>query len=250
LIGIPYSYFAPASYVATNIGGTLNVLQAARDLGTSKVVVTSTSEVYGTAQFVPITEDHPLVGQSPYAATKIGADQIALSYFRSFGTPVGVVRPFNTYGPRQSLRAVIPTIISQIASGQRAIKLGATHPTRDFSFVSDTVKGMIAFHDSPESIGEVVNLGSNFEISINNTAELIAELMGADISLECEEVRRRPEESEVERLYADTSKATCLVGWKPDFAGLAGLRRGLALTCEWFSDPANRDPYKVGRYST
>src|SRR5262249_1555125 len=163
LIGIPYSYHAAESYVDVNIRGTLNVVQAARDLGLSKVVVTSTSETYGTAQFVPITEEHPLVGQSPYAATKIGADQIALSYYRSFETPVAIARPFNTYGPRQSSRAVIPTVITQLAKGSNSIKLGATKPTRDFNFVADTMRGIIAIHDSAASVGEVINVGSNYE---------------------------------------------------------------------------------------
>jgi NAD dependent epimerase/dehydratase len=249
LIGIPYSYVAPDSYIATNITGTLNIVQAARDLGTSKVVVTSTSEVYGTAQFVPITEEHPLVGQSPYAATKIGADQIALSYFRSFETPVAVARPFNTYGPRQSGRAVIPTIITQIAEGQRKIRLGSVHPTRDFSYVRDTAKGMIAVLDSPRSIGEVVNLGSSFEITVGDTVRTIAEVMGAKIEIESEQARMRPDKSEVERLFADASKAQRLLGWKPEFGGLAGLHRGLELTAKWFMDPANRARYKVGRYT-
>src|ERR1043165_574775 len=177
LIAIPYSYHSPDTYVDTNIKGTLNVVQAARDLGVAKVVHTSTSEVYGTARFVPITEDHPLQGQSPYSASKIGADQIAMSFFTSFGTPVTLLRPFNTYGPRQSARAVIPTIITQIASGKREIKLGAVHPTRDFSYVADTVAGFIAALNSKQGVGEVVNFGSNFEISIGDTARLIAETM-------------------------------------------------------------------------
>jgi len=249
LIGIPYSYAAPDSYVATNISGTLNVVQAAREHGVSKVVVTSTSEVYGTARFVPISESHPLVGQSPYAATKIGADQIALSYYRSFNTPVAVVRPFNTYGPRQSARAVIPTIITQIGSGSRTIKLGSVHPTRDFSFVRDTVAGMIAVHDSPASIGEVINLGSNFEISVGDTAKLIAEVMGADVRIETEEVRLRPANSEVERLLADITTAKRLLGWEPEFGGRDGMRRGLSLTAEWFLDAKNRERYWPGRYA-
>lgn len=249
LIGIPYSYVAPESYITTNVVGTLNVVEAARDLGTSKVVVTSTSEVYGTAQRVPIDEDHPLVGQSPYSATKIGADQIALSYQRSFNTPVAVVRPFNTYGPRQSSRAVIPTIITQIANGQRRIKLGALHPTRDLSFVRDTARGMIAVFDSPESIGEVINLGSNFEISVGDLTAKIAQLMDVAIEIETEAVRMRPDKSEVERLFADISKAKRLIGWTPEWGGLDGLERGLRATIEWFSDPANRARYKVGRYT-
>ncbi len=249
LIGIPYSYVAPDSYVATNVLGTLNIVHAARELGLSKVVVTSTSEVYGTAQFVPIHEDHPLVGQSPYAASKIGADQIALSYFRSFDTPVAVVRPFNTYGPRQSLRAVIPTVITQIADGGRRIKLGAMHPTRDFSFVRDTARGMIAVYDASSSVGEVINLGSSFEISISDVVQKIAQLMGAQIEIEAEEARIRPGKSEVERLLADTRKAKRLLAWRPEFDGLDGLSRGLELTIAWFSNPRNRERYKAGQYT-
>ena len=195
LIAIPYSYVAPASYVDTNIHGTLNVVQAARDLGVSRVVHTSTSETYGTAQFVPITEEHPLVGQSPYAASKIGADQIALSYWRSFETPVVVLRPFNTYGPRQSARAVIPTIISQIAAGQRHIQLGALTPTRDFNFVADTCTAFLAVARCDESLGRVVNAASNFEISIGDTAALIAEVMNAEVKISTDEQRLRPEGS-------------------------------------------------------
>jgi NAD dependent epimerase/dehydratase len=249
LIGIPYSYHAPESYVDVNIRGTLNIVQAARDLGVSKVVVTSTSEVYGTAQFVPITEEHPLVGQSPYSATKIGADQIAMSYFRAFGTPVAIARPFNTYGPRQSTRAVIPTVITQMLEGKDSIKLGALKPTRDFNFVEDTVRGMIAVHDSPASVGEVINLGSGFEISVQDTVALIADVMGKNVAIECEEERVRPAASEVERLWADNGKARRLLGWQPDCAGIDGLRRGLEATACWFADPANRARYRSGGYT-
>jgi len=249
LIGIPYSYAAPDSYVATNITGTLNVVQAAREHGVAKVVVTSTSEVYGTAQSVPISEDHPLVGQSPYAATKIGADQIALSYFRSFATPVAVVRPFNTYGPRQSARAVIPSIITQIADGARSIRLGSLHPTRDFSYVRDTVRGMMAVHDSPASVGEVINIGSNFEISIGDTAKLIAGLMNADVHIETEQARLRPATSEVERLFADVGKAKRLLGWEPEFRGRDGIASGLRKTIDWFLDSQNRSRYRSDRYT-
>ncbi len=249
LIGIPYSYVAPDSYVDTNVRGTLNIVQAARDLGVSKVVVTSTSEVYGTAQFVPITEDHPLVGQSPYAATKIGADQIAMSYHRSFETPVAIVRPFNTYGPRQSARAVIPTVIAQLAKGSNVVKLGSTRPTRDFNFVADTAGGMIAVLDSPKSVGEVINIGSNYEISVGDTVALIGEVMGTQVEIECENERLRPAKSEVERLWADNSKARELLGWTPEFAGRDGLRRGLAVTAEWFADPKNHSRYKTDRYT-
>ena len=249
LIGIPYSYHAPDSYVDVNIRGTLNVVQAARDLGTSKVVVTSTSEVYGSAQFVPITEDHPLVGQSPYAATKIGGDQIALSYHRSFGTPVAVARPFNTYGPRQSTRAVIPTIVAQLAKGSNVVKLGATRPTRDFNFVTDTARGIMAINDNPASVGEVINIGSNYEISVGDTVAMIAEVMGKNIEIECEAERLRPEKSEVERLWADNAKAKRLLGWSPEFGGRDGFRRGLEITAKWFSDPKNHERYRTDRYT-
>jgi NAD dependent epimerase/dehydratase len=248
LIAIPYSYIAPASYVETNIVGTLNVLQAARELGAAKVIHTSTSEVYGTAITVPINEHHPLQGQSPYSATKIAADQLALSYYRSFGTPVAVVRPFNTYGPRQSARAVIPTIITQLSHGGR-VKLGALHPTRDFNFVADIVAGFIAAAERPESVGETINLGTGFEISIGETARLIASLMGKDIELVDDSIRHRPAASEVERLLCDASKATQLLGWRPSHAGLEGLRRGLNETIAWFSDPGNLSMYRTGAYA-
>ena len=248
LIGIPYSYHSPDAYVDTNVKGTLNIVQAARDLGVARVVQTSTSEVYGTAQSVPISETHPLQAQSPYAATKISADQIALSFQRSFGTPVTVLRPFNTYGPRQSARAVIPTIATQIAGGARTIRLGSLHPTRDFSFVADTVSGFIAAAGADEALGEVVNIGSGFEISIGDTARLIAEVMGADIEIETEEARTRPSNSEVERLFADADKARRLLGWEPAYAGLEGFRRGLEATIDWFSDPGNLRHYRPGRY--
>lgn len=249
LIAIPYSYHSPATYVDTNVTGTLNVLQAARELEVGKVVHTSTSEVYGTAQFVPITEEHPLQGQSPYAATKIGADQLALSFYRSFNTPVAVIRPFNTYGPRQSARAVIPTIITQIASGQKRIKLGAVHPTRDFNYVKDTVSGFIAVAESEKSIGEVINIGSNYEISIGDTAQMIAEVMGTEIEIMTDDARVRPKLSEVERLWADNTKARRLLGWQPAFAGRDGLKRGLGETIEWFTNSENLALYKAGVYN-
>ena len=247
LIAIPYSYQAPESYVDTNVRGTLNVVQAARELGTAKVVHTSTSEVYGTARIVPITEEHPLQAQSPYAATKIAADQLALSFHRSFGTPVAVVRPFNTYGPRQSARAVMPTVISQLMAGNR-VALGALHPTRDFNFVADTVAGMIAAAESPNSVGEVINLGTGFEISIGDTARLIASLMNKEIELVDDSSRYRPAASEVERLLADNTKAQRLLGWQPAFAGIDGLKRGLLQTIEWFGDPANLRRYRTDAY--
>ena len=249
LIAIPYSYHSPDTYIDTNIKGTLNVVQAARLLGVRKVVHTSTSEVYGTARFVPITENHPLQGQSPYSASKIGADQIALSFALSFETPVAVLRPFNTYGPRQSARAVIPTIISQIASGKKEIKLGALNPTRDFTFVEDTVRGFIKAIDCDSIIGSVTNLGSGFEISIGDTAKIIARLMGNDVNFISDDNRLRPEKSEVERLFASYSKAEELMGWKPEFGGLEGFERGLYKTIEWFTKPQNLANYKTDIYN-
>jgi NAD dependent epimerase/dehydratase len=249
LIAIPYSYHSPDTYVDTNVKGTLNVLQAARELGVRRVIHTSTSEVYGTARFVPITEDHPLQGQSPYSATKIAADQLAYSFFASFGLPVIIVRPFNTYGPRQSARAVIPTIITQIASGVRKIQLGAVSPTRDFNFVQDTVAGFVAALVSDRGVGEVVNFGSNFEISVGDTARLIAEVMKAEIEIVTDEMRLRPEGSEVQRLWADNSKAAELFGWRPAYADLPGLRRGLEETIAWFVDAENQARYKADRYN-
>jgi NAD dependent epimerase/dehydratase len=249
LIAIPYSYHSPDTYVDTNIKGTLNVVQAARDLGVSKVVHTSTSEVYGTAQFVPITEDHPLQGQSPYSASKIGADQIAMSFYSSFDTPVAILCPFNTYGPRQSARAVIPTIITQIANGKKQIKLGALSPTRDFNYVADTVAGFIAALKSEKSVGEVINIGSNFEISIGDTAHAIARVMGAEIEIISDEQRLRPEKSEVERLWASNEKAAALLGWHPKYGGLEGFLRGLKETVAWFSKPSHLEHYKSEIYN-
>lgn len=249
LIAIPYSYHSPDTYVDTNVKGTLNIVQAARNLGIDRVVCTSTSEVYGTARFVPITEEHPLQGQSPYSASKIGADQIALSFQKSFGTPITLLRPFNTYGPRQSARAVIPTIITQIADGARSIKLGALHPTRDFSFVEDTARGFISAACCDALIGEVCNIGSGFEISIGDTAQAIAEVMGAEIEITCDEQRLRPEKSEVERLYAGIDKARSVMGWTPEYGGLDGFKRGLHATVEWFLHPENRMGYRSDRYT-
>jgi len=249
LIGIPYSYHSPDSYVEVNIKGTLNVLQAARELGVKRLVHTSTSEVYGTARFVPITEEHPLQGQSPYAASKIGADQLAMSFCTSFGTPVTILRPFNTYGPRQSARAVIPTIITQIATGARRVKLGSLHPTRDFNYVADTVAGFLAVLGTDRGIGEVINLGSNFEISIGGLARCIAEIMGAEIEIIADPGRLRPPNSEVERLWAATDKARELLAWQPRYGGIEGFRRGLAQTIEWYRDPANLGAYRCGEYS-
>ena len=249
LIAIPYSYHSPDTYVDTNVKGTLNVVQAARELGVERVVHTSTSEVYGTARFVPITEEHPLQGQSPYSASKIGADQIATSFFLSFDTPVAVIRPFNTYGPRQSARAVIPTIITQVASGARQIKLGAMHPTRDFSYVRDTVRGFVAIAECDAAVGQVVNVGSNYEISVGDTARLIAQLMDREVEFVSDDQRLRPAGSEVERLWADNSRARALAGWTPEYSGVEGFKRGLAETIEWFGDGNNLRRYKAGLYN-
>lgn len=249
LIAIPFSYHSPDTYVETNIKGTLNVVQAARDLGVAKVVHTSTSEVYGTARFVPITEDHPLQGQSPYSASKIGADHIAMSFHTSFGTPVAIVRPFNTYGPRQSARAVIPTIITQIANGKRQIQLGSVRPTRDFNYVADTVAGFMAALSSDRCVGEVINIGSNVEISIEDTALTVAEVMGATIEIVTDEQRLRPEKSEVGRLWASNDKARELLNWRPHYGGRDGFRRGLSETVKWFTQPSHLAFYKSDIYN-
>jgi NAD dependent epimerase/dehydratase len=249
LIAIPYSYHSPDTYLDTNIKGTLNVLQAARELGVKRLVHTSTSEVYGSARFVPITEDHPLQGQSPYSATKIAADQLANSFYASFGLPVVTLRPFNTYGPRQSARAVIPTIITQIANGNRQIKLGAVSPTRDFNFVADTVAGFIAALESDRGVGEVINLGSNFEISVGDTAQLIAETMACSIEIITDEQRLRPEKSEVERLWASNTKALELLDWQPQYGGRDGFMRGIKETVAWFRESSNLAAYKANIYN-
>ena len=249
LIAIPFSYNSPDSYVDTNIKGTLNVLQAAKELSIKRVIHTSTSEVYGTARIVPITEEHPLQGQSPYSATKIAADQLAYSFFKSFGLPVVILRPFNTYGPRQSARAVIPTVITQIASGAKEIQLGALNPTRDFSYVKDTVRGFVAAVGSNKGIGEVVNLGSGFEISIGDTAKLIADLMDKYVAISLDNERLRPKESEVERLFASNLKAKDLFGWEPRYSGLEGFKTGLKETIEWFTKPENLNFYKSNIYN-
>jgi dTDP-glucose 4,6-dehydratase len=248
LIAIPYSYHSPDTYIDTNIKGTLNILQAARRHEVSRVIQTSTSEVYGTAQYIPIDEKHPLHPQSPYAASKVGADQLALSFHASFKTPVGVLRPFNTYGPRQSARAVIPTIISQLATG-REVKLGSLSPTRDFSFVQDTANGFLAAAMSDAIIGQTVNLGSGFEISIQETAETIAKLMNIELKLANDEQRVRPESSEVERLHASIQKAKEVLGWQPQLKGLEGFKAGLKQTIDWFSNPTNLARYKADRYN-
>ena len=248
LIAIPYSYHSPSTYIDTNINGTLNVLQAARELELEKVVHTSTSEVYGTAKFVPITEEHPLQGQSPYSASKIGADQLAFSFYSSFNTPVVTIRPFNTYGPRQSARAVIPTVITQIANGNCKIKLGALHPTRDFNYVQDTVSGFIAAAQS-NIVGEVINIGSNYEISIGDTVNLIAETMKIDLEIDTDQQRLRPQNSEIERLWADNTKAKQLLGWEPLYGGKEGFKRGLTETIDWFTNPDHLKKYKSNIYN-
>ena len=248
LIGIPYSYRAAQSYVETNVIGTLNLLEAARRHGIRRMIHTSTSEVYGTALAVPIAEDHPLQAQSPYSASKIAADQMALSYHRSFDLPVVVIRPFNTFGPRQSARAVIPTIVTQLLAG-KDVSLGALHPTRDFCYVADTVAGFVAATVADSIVGEVVNLGSGFEISIGDLAALLAEIVGAESRVVADETRLRPDKSEVERLLADNAKAALLLGWRPAYAGRDGLSRALASTIDWFRDPANRARYRAGHYT-
>lgn len=246
LISIPYSYVAPASYIDTNIHGTLNVLEACRRWDIERVVVTSTSEVYGSAEFVPITEDHPLKGQSPYAASKIGADQLALSYYRSFGTPVSILRPFNTYGPRQSTRAVIPAIIVQALKNSGHVKLGSLKPTRDFNYVKDTCEAFIAVSNSGNCIGEVVNAASRFEISIGDVVDCLSQIMECEMKIVEEERRIRPEKSEVSRLFGDNRKLILKTNWKPMYSGLDGFKIGLEETVRWFSDEENLACYNSG----
>ena len=243
LIGIPYSYHSPEAYVETNIKGSLNILQAAKDSDVKKIIHTSTSEIYGTAQFVPITETHPINPQSPYAATKSAADLLALSFYRSFNLPVTVVRPFNTYGPRQSARAVIPTIITQILYGKKRIKLGALTPTRDLTYVEDTVDGFIRAGECSGSTGEIINLGNNSEISIGDLARLISRCLGRDVKVDTDEERKRPVKSEVERLMADNAKAKRILNWAPKYS----LEKGLKKTIVWFKE--NKDIYKSGIYN-
>lgn len=243
LIAIPFSYHSPDTYVDTNIKGTLNVLQAARDLGTDRVLVTSTSEVYGTAQYVPIDEKHPYQGQSPYSATKIGADRLAESFYRSFDLPVSIVRPFNTYGPRQSARAVIPTIITQLLAGKIEIKLGSLTPTRDFNFVKDTVNGFIKIYESDKTIGEEINIATQHEISIGQLAEELIRQINPEATIVCDEERLRPEKSEVNRLLGSNEKILRLTDWKPQYS----FEQGLAETIEFFKN--NLDKYKVDIYN-
>ncbi len=249
LIAIPYSYHSPDTYVDTNVKGTLNIVQAARELGVQKVVHTSTSEVYGTARYVPIDEHHPLHGQSPYSATKIAADQVAMSFYYSFGTPVATIRPFNTYGPRQSARAVIPTIISQLLSGKQQLSLGSLTPTRDFNYVKDTVAGFIAVAKSNQAVGEVINIGSNYEVSIGETAQMIADIIGIELAIETDSERLRPAKSEVERLWASNEKALQLLDWRPEYASKEGFRRGLQETIDWFRVEKNLQAYKAHIYN-
>ncbi len=245
LIAIPYSYVAPASYVDTNINGTLNMCQAALDNNISRFIHTSTSEVYGTAQYVPINEEHPMQPQSPYSASKIGADAMAMSFANSFQLPLTIARPFNTYGPRQSARAVIPTIISQIASGKNVIEVGDLTPTRDFNYVTDTCRGFIALAESEDAIGKAVNIGSNFEITIQDTFDLIKELMGSKVEFKQDPARIRPENSEVFRLWCDNTLINSLTGFEPE----VDIREGIKRTIEWFTDPQNLARYKTDIYN-
>lgn len=246
LIAIPYSYVAPDSYVDTNIKGTLNICQAARDENVRRVLVTSTSEVYGTARYVPIDENHPRQPQSPYSATKIGADAIALSFYNAFNLPVTIVRPFNTYGPRQSARAFIPTVITQIASGIREIKVGDLRPSRDFNYVADTVAGFLAIAASNETVGRELNIATGEDVTMKETLEIIADLMHADVNFVVDPSRIRPDKSEVMRLQGDSSLLRQLTGWQPKYS----LRDGLEETIKWFSDPAHLSMYKPTIYNT
>lgn len=245
LIAIPYSYVAPNSYVETNVNGTLNICQAAKENKVKRIIHTSTSEVYGTAQYVPIDESHPNQPQSPYSASKIGADAMAMSYYNAFDLPVTIARPFNTYGPRQSARAVIPTIISQIASGLKEIKLGDLSPTRDFNYVKDTCKGFIYLASSEQTIGEIINIGSNYEISVQSTLELIIELMNSDVKLISDNERIRPGKSEVFRLWCDNTKIKKLTDFKPDY----DIKSGLQKTIDWFTKEENLRKYKANIYN-
>jgi dTDP-glucose 4,6-dehydratase len=243
LIGIPYSYVSPLAYIKTNIEGTYNILQASKELGVEQILVTSTSETYGTAQYVPIDEKHPLVGQSPYSASKIAADQLAISYYRSFELPVKIVRPFNTFGPRQSARAIIPTIITQILSGKRKINLGNLNPTRDLTFVKDTCKGFLEIYKSEKLFGEITNIGMKEEITISDLVHKIAKLLNTPIEIDTEEQRVRPENSEVERLFCDNTKLISNTNWKPDY----NIEKGLVETIDWLKK--NIDMYKPEIYN-
>ena len=248
LIAIPYSYYSPQSYIDTNINGTLNILNAGRDFNVERIIHTSTSEVYGSAKYIPIDEEHPLVGQSPYSASKIGADQLAISFYKSYNLPLNIIRPFNTFGPRQSARAVIPTTITQIASGIKCINLGSLSPTRDFSYIDDTVSGFISSLNL-KKFGETINLGSGFEISIEKTVQIISYLMNAEITVKQDKNRIRPKNSEVDRLFSNNSKAKKLLSWKPDFSGEKGFKEGLRKTIDWFQDKENLKFYKSNEYN-
>jgi len=245
LISIPYSYIAPASYIDTNIHGTLNILEASRRWGLERVVITSTSEVYGSAEFVPITEEHPLKGQSPYAASKIGADQLALSFYRSFGTPVTVLRPFNTYGPRQSTRAVIPSIIVQALKNGGRVKVGSLEPTRDFNYVKDTCEAFISVSQNDDCVGEIINAASSFEVSIKDVVNCVKEILGCEINVIGDSQRVRPSKSEVNRLFGDNSKIRRLTGWRPIFGGIDGFKLGLRETVDWFRVDDNIKNYNA-----
>ncbi len=245
LIGIPFSYHSPDSYVDTNVKGTLNILQAARNAGCERVIVTSTSEVYGTAQYVPIDEKHPYQGQSPYSATKIGADRMAESFYRSFNTPVTIVRPFNTYGPRQSARAVIPTVITQLLSGSQEIRLGSLHPTRDLNYVKDTVAGFIAIAQSENTVGEEINIASQQEISIGELAQQIIDKINPSARIVADHIRMRPAGSEVDRLLGSNEKIRSLTGWAPQYS----LQRGISETIEWFRNGNHMRQYKADVYN-
>jgi len=248
LIGIPYSYVSPRSYIDTNVGGTLNVLDAVKELNVQKFVHTSTSEVYGTAKFIPITEKHSLNGQSPYSASKIAADQLANSYHLSYGIPLTILRPFNTYGPRQSLRAIIPTIISQVLNNSQKINLGSLKPTRDFSYISDTVAAFVAALKSTKSTGETINIGSGNEISIKKLVELILKVANKEIIISTEEKRKRPSKSEVNRLCCSNKKALKLLNWKPQYVGKKGIELGIKETIKWFSKAENLKKYKSNTF--
>ncbi|SEI86863.1 NAD dependent epimerase/dehydratase, LLPSF_EDH_00030 family [Allopseudospirillum japonicum] len=245
LIAIPYSYVAPDTYVDTNIKGTLNICQAALENQVKRVIHTSTSEVYGTARYIPIDEAHPLQAQSPYSASKIAADAMAMSFYNAFNLPLTIARPFNTYGPRQSARAVIPTIISQIATGVQEIKLGDISPTRDFNYVADTCRGLLALAQCEQAIGETVNIASNYEISVADTLHLIKEIMDADVTFVTDEQRLRPQKSEVFRLWGDNTKITSLTQWQPEY----DIRTGLQATITWFTQPEKLAAYKAGIYN-
>lgn len=245
LIAIPFSYIAPQSYVETNITGTLNICKAALETGVNRVIHTSTSEVYGTARYVPIDENHPLQPQSPYSASKIAADAMAMSFYNSFSLPLTIARPFNTYGPRQSARAVIPTIISQMASGKKVIKLGDASPTRDFNYVTDTCRGFVALAESEKTVGKTINIGSNFEISVGDTFNFIKKIMKSDVTVEFDSSRIRPEKSEVQRLWCDNKLINSLTSFKPEVSFEDGLRK----TIEWFLDPKNLSKYKSDIYN-